>query len=151
KISARDLFGVGRGFLADTAASDEHLSLQNEFVFARFTLHVIDGIALFYVGVETENHACSIRNFRNPCISVKTLSRSGRRRLTLLPMNSNLERLSESSREIIYSSPYAGQLFRQLPAPPAAHACGRNRGERDCHAFLASGQAPADSGKNVAL
>jgi hypothetical protein len=74
KISARDLFRVGGGFFPDATASDKHLSLQNEFVFARFTLHVIDGVALFYISIETENHARSIRNVRSACMSVKTLT-----------------------------------------------------------------------------
>ena len=94
KISARDLLGIGRCLFPDAAAAYEHLGLQDEFVFARFALHVINGIALLHIGIKTKNHAISIHNSRNACMSVKTLSCSGRGRLTLLPANSNLERLS---------------------------------------------------------
>jgi hypothetical protein len=30
--------------------------LEQEFAFARFTLHVVDGVAVLYIGIETENH-----------------------------------------------------------------------------------------------
>jgi hypothetical protein len=47
---------VGNGFLAYTSSPDEDLGLKQFFTLARFALHVIDGVNVLYVGVESKNH-----------------------------------------------------------------------------------------------
>ncbi len=48
--------GVGDGFFPDAAAAHEDLSLEELFALARFALHVVDGIAMFDVGIKAKNH-----------------------------------------------------------------------------------------------
>jgi hypothetical protein len=51
-----DQFGVRNGFLADAVAANEDLRLQEEFVPAGLTLHVIDGVPALNIGIKAENH-----------------------------------------------------------------------------------------------
>ena len=48
--------GIGDGPLAHAAAAHEHLGLEQFFALARLALHVVDGVAVFYVGVKSKNH-----------------------------------------------------------------------------------------------
>jgi len=48
--------GVRYGPLADAPTAHEHLSLEQFFALARLALHVVDGVAVFYVGVKAKNH-----------------------------------------------------------------------------------------------
>jgi hypothetical protein len=48
--------GVGNCLLADTSAAHEDLGLEQFFALAGFALHVVDGVAVFDVGIEAENH-----------------------------------------------------------------------------------------------
>jgi len=52
--------GVGDGFLADAAPANEDLGLKQFFAFARFTLHVVDGVDVFDVGIKAEDHKMNI-------------------------------------------------------------------------------------------
>jgi len=61
EIAFGDLLGVGSGAFSDAAAAHKDLGLQDKLILARFTLHVIDGVTLLDVGIETENHADSVR------------------------------------------------------------------------------------------
>ena len=56
KAGFRGRGGVRDGFLPDTPAAHEDLGLQQLFALAGFTLDVIDGVAVFDVGIEAENH-----------------------------------------------------------------------------------------------
>ena len=55
--AAGQLVSVGRGPLADAAAADEHLGLQQKLALAGLALHVVDGVALLDIRVKAENHA----------------------------------------------------------------------------------------------
>ncbi|PYV96521.1 MAG: hypothetical protein DMG86_20325, partial [Acidobacteria bacterium] len=48
---------VRGGAFAYTPSPYKDLSLQQQFVFARFALHVINSVAMFYVGIEAKDHA----------------------------------------------------------------------------------------------
>ena len=48
--------GVGDGAFADASAAHEDLGLEQFFALARFALHVVDGVAVFYVSVKAKNH-----------------------------------------------------------------------------------------------
>ena len=50
------LLGVGGRVFADAAPADEDLRLQQEVVRARLALHVIDGIGVLDIGIESKNH-----------------------------------------------------------------------------------------------
>ena len=52
----RGSLGVGDGTLADAPATHKDLRLKQFFALACLALHVIDSIAVFYVGVKAENH-----------------------------------------------------------------------------------------------
>src|SRR5271157_3702926 len=56
--------------------------------------------------------------------------------LTLPPAKTNLERLRLRQAQIIYSSSYAGQLFRSLPAPPEAFRHRHGTGSSNCRPFV---------------
>ena len=47
---------VGDRFLADAPSAHEDLSLKQFFALARFALHVVDGVAVFDVGIEAKDH-----------------------------------------------------------------------------------------------
>jgi hypothetical protein len=47
---------VGRGSLANAAASDEYLGLQHPLAFPRLALDVVKGVAVFDGCVESEDH-----------------------------------------------------------------------------------------------
>src|SRR5271156_2650185 len=55
--------------------------------------------------------------------------------LTHLPVKTKLGRSTLRLAQIIYIAPYAGQLFRSLPAPPDALRHRHGSGERDCDPF----------------
>jgi hypothetical protein len=58
-ISETDLRGrrgVGDRPFADAPATHEDLGLKQFFAFACFALHVVDGVAVFNVGIKSENH-----------------------------------------------------------------------------------------------
>src|ERR1700678_1705742 len=90
-------------------------------------------------------HSCRNRSGRMKLLSKRVLS------LTHLPVKINLERLLLLSAQIIYSSSYAGQLFRSLLAPPDALWHRHDPCERDCHALMADRPAYTGPGKDVAL
>ena len=50
------LAGIRRGLFAHAAAAHENLRLQQTFAFTRFTLHVVDGVAMLHIGIEAKNH-----------------------------------------------------------------------------------------------
>ena len=59
---------IRNGFLADTPSTHEDLRLQQFLALARFALHVVDGVAVFDVGIEAENHKrFVIGKFGNLC------------------------------------------------------------------------------------
>jgi hypothetical protein len=49
--------GIGSRFLSDASSTHKYLCLEQLFSLARFTLHVVDGVAMLNVGVEPENHS----------------------------------------------------------------------------------------------
>ena len=51
-----DAIGIGNGLLADAAALDEDLGLQQLVVAAGLALHVVDRVLVANVGVEAEDH-----------------------------------------------------------------------------------------------
>jgi len=48
--------GIGDRLLADAAAADEDLGLEQFFALAGLTLHVVNGVAVLDVGIEAKNH-----------------------------------------------------------------------------------------------
>src|SRR5208283_2814296 len=48
---------IGNGPLPDAAALDKDLRLQQLLAFARLALHVVDGVFVPNIGIETKNHA----------------------------------------------------------------------------------------------
>jgi hypothetical protein len=59
RVAEVDFLGrsrVGNRLLADALSAHEDLRLKQFFALARFALHVIDGVAVFDVGIEAENH-----------------------------------------------------------------------------------------------
>jgi hypothetical protein len=48
--------GIGDSSLTNAAAAHKDLGLQKLFAFARFALHVVDGVAVFYVCIKAKNH-----------------------------------------------------------------------------------------------
>src|SRR5690242_6693057 len=57
KVGALGLICVWRCALTDAAPADKDLGLEQQVCFARFTLHVVDGVLVLDVGVEAKNHA----------------------------------------------------------------------------------------------
>ena len=57
----RQFIGVGGGAFAHASPSNEHLRLQHKLVFPRLALHVIHGVGVLYVRIETKNHEHSIQ------------------------------------------------------------------------------------------
>ena len=48
--------GIGNRFFSDTTSTDKNLRLQQQLAFASFALHVVDGVRVLDVGVESKNH-----------------------------------------------------------------------------------------------
>jgi hypothetical protein len=57
KIGTGMMLGIRICMLANAASPHEHLRLKQLLGLAGFALDVVDGGVVFYVGVETENHA----------------------------------------------------------------------------------------------
>ena len=55
--SRSPLVGVRGGALPYAPSFHKHLGLQQQLVFTRFTLHVINRVAMFHVGIEAKDHA----------------------------------------------------------------------------------------------
>ena len=55
---------VGGGFLADAAAADEDLRLQEQIALARLALHVVDRVHMLHIGIEAENHKGSGKQWK---------------------------------------------------------------------------------------
>jgi hypothetical protein len=47
---------VGNRLFAHASSAHENLRLQHLFALTRLALHVVDGVAVFNVSVEAENH-----------------------------------------------------------------------------------------------
>ena len=50
--------------LAYAPPANKHLSLQQMLALAGLTLHMVDRVPMFYVGVETKNHVLGACDFR---------------------------------------------------------------------------------------
>ena len=56
-LAFRRAGAIGNRALPDAAAPHEDLRLQQLLAFARFALHVVDGVFVPNVGIKTKNHA----------------------------------------------------------------------------------------------
>src|SRR5881227_2208801 len=82
--------GIGDSFFSHTSATHENLGLKQFFTLARFTLHVVDGVGVLYVGVKSEDHMRSIIE-RFCDRAIERLKSRKHLELTTFPAKSGLE------------------------------------------------------------